>query len=75
MPYRTGVDSTNGTMPRLAEHPNIIGVKDCRADATQGIGPLRARPPGFAVLTGEDALFHTALTQGADGGIPAAPAA
>ena len=27
------------------------------------------RPPGFAVLTGEDALFYTALTQGADGGI------
>jgi len=30
---------------------------------------LRDRPHGFSVLTGEDALFYTALTQGADGGI------
>src|SRR5260221_1903743 len=30
------------------------------------------RAPGFAVLTGEDALFFSALSQGADGGILAA---
>lgn len=79
IPYRTGVNLTNETMLRLAQHPNIIGVKDCCADAAQSFDLLRARPPGFAVLTGEDALFHTALTQGADGGILAsahiAPAA
>jgi 4-hydroxy-tetrahydrodipicolinate synthase len=69
IPYRTGVDLNNETMLRLAEHPNIIGVKDCCADATQSFDLLRARPPGFSVLTGEDASFHTALTQGADGGI------
>jgi 4-hydroxy-tetrahydrodipicolinate synthase len=33
---------------------------------------LRARPPGFAVLTGEDALFYGAVAHGADGGILAA---
>jgi 4-hydroxy-tetrahydrodipicolinate synthase len=79
IPYRTGVNLGTETMLRLAEHPNIIGVKDCCADATQSFDLLRARPAGFAVLTGEDALFHTALTQGADGGILAsahiAPAA
>lgn len=79
IPYRTGVNLGNETMLRLAEHPNIIGVKDCCADAAQSFDLLRARPSGFAVLTGEDALFHTALTQGADGGILAsahiAPAA
>jgi 4-hydroxy-tetrahydrodipicolinate synthase len=69
IPYRTGVNLGTETMLRLAEHPNIVGVKDCCADATQSFDLLRARPPGFAVLTGEDALFHTALTQGADGGI------
>ena len=56
-------------MLRLAERTNIAGVKDCCADAAQSFDLLRFRPPGFAVLTGEDALFHTALTQGADGGI------
>jgi len=69
IPYRTGVNLRNDTMLRLAERGNIVGVKDCCADATQSFDLLRARPPGFAVLTGEDALFYTALTQGADGGI------
>jgi 4-hydroxy-tetrahydrodipicolinate synthase len=56
-------------MLRLAECSNIVGVKDCSADPAQSFDLIRARPPGFAVLTGEDALFYTALTQGADGGI------
>ncbi|HUJ97175.1 MAG TPA: 4-hydroxy-tetrahydrodipicolinate synthase [Stellaceae bacterium] len=72
IPYRTGVNLANETLLRLAELPAIRGVKDCCADAAQSFDLLRHRPPGFAVLTGEDALFHTALTQGADGGILAA---
>ncbi len=71
IPYRTGVNLGNETMLRLAEHPNIVGVKDCSADAAQSFDLLRDRPSSFSVLTGEDALFYTALTQGADGGIVA----
>ncbi len=69
IPYRTGVNLGNETMLRLAERGNIVGVKDCCADAAQSFDLLRDKPPGFAVLTGEDALFYTALTQGAEGGI------
>lgn len=69
IPYRTGVNLGNQTMLRLAEISNIAGVKDCSADAVQSFDLLRDRPPEFAVLTGEDGLFYTALTQGADGGI------
>jgi 4-hydroxy-tetrahydrodipicolinate synthase len=69
IPYRTGVNLGNETMLRLAECRNIVGVKDCSADPAQSFDLLRLRPPGFAVLTGEDAGFHAALTQGADGGI------
>jgi 4-hydroxy-tetrahydrodipicolinate synthase len=69
IPYRTGVNLDNETMLRLARRDNIIGVKDCCADAAQSFDLLSTRPPGFAVLTGEDALFYGALTQGADGGI------
>lgn len=69
IPYRTGVNLGNAAMLKLAERDNIVGVKDCCADAAQSFDLLRRRPPGFAVLTGEDALFHTALTQGAEGGI------
>lgn len=67
--YRTGVNLGNETMLRLAAHANIVGVKDCSADSAQSFDLLRRRPPCFAVLTGEDALFCGALTQGADGGI------
>lgn len=69
IPYRTGVNMTNETMLRLATLHNIVGVKDCCADHTQSFDLLRARPMDFTVLTGEDALFYAALTQGADGGI------
>jgi 4-hydroxy-tetrahydrodipicolinate synthase len=69
IPYRTGVNLGNEAMLRLAERPNIVGVKDCCADARQSFELLRDRPPGFSVLTGEDSLYYTALTQGADGGI------
>ena len=69
IPYRTGVNLGNETMLRLATHARIVGVKDCCADAAQSFDLLRSRPSGFAVLTGEDALFYMALTQGADGGI------
>ncbi|HXZ00074.1 MAG TPA: 4-hydroxy-tetrahydrodipicolinate synthase [Stellaceae bacterium] len=69
IPYRTGVNLGNETLLHLAGLPRIIGVKDCSADAAQSFDLLRRRPPGFAVLTGEDALFYGALAHGADGGI------
>lgn len=72
IPYRTGVNLANDTLLRLAALPNIVGVKDCCADNAQSFDLLRARPARFSVLTGEDALFYSALTQGADGGILAA---
>lgn len=72
IPYRTGVNLANETLLRLAELRNIVGVKDCCGDAAQSFDLLRMRPPGFAVLTGEDALFYTALAHGADGGVLAA---
>jgi 4-hydroxy-tetrahydrodipicolinate synthase len=69
IPYRTGVNLGNEAMLRLACHPNIAGLKDCCADRRQSIELLRQRPPDFAVLTGEDAQYRDALSDGADGGI------
>ncbi|MBK1661534.1 4-hydroxy-tetrahydrodipicolinate synthase [Paracraurococcus ruber] len=71
IPYRTGVNLGNAAMLELAARPTIVGVKDCSADMAQSLDLLRHKPPGFAVLTGEDALFHTMLAGGADGGITA----
>jgi 4-hydroxy-tetrahydrodipicolinate synthase len=72
IPYRTGVNLANDTLLRLAERDNIVGVKDCCADLAQSFALTAAKPDGFGVLTGEDAFFHAALCQGADGGILAA---
>jgi 4-hydroxy-tetrahydrodipicolinate synthase len=72
IPYRTGVNLANEVLLRLAERENIVGIKDCCADPAQSFALTAARPEGFAVLTGEDAFFHAALCQGADGGILAA---
>jgi 4-hydroxy-tetrahydrodipicolinate synthase len=71
IPYRTGVNMANDTLLRLAELPNIVGVKDCCADAAQSFDLIRTSPAGFSVMTGEDAWFYTALTLGAAGGITA----
>jgi 4-hydroxy-tetrahydrodipicolinate synthase len=69
IPYRTAVNLENATLLRLAAHPNIVGIKDCGADRAQSIDFLHHRPPGFRVLTGEDAQYYEALVDGADGAI------
>lgn len=69
IPYRTSVNITNDTMLRLAQHPNIVGLKDCSADRAQSIDLLKRRPDGFRVLNGDDAEYFNALDDGADGGI------
>ena len=69
IPYRTAVNLENATLLQLAAHPNIVGIKDCGADRAKSIDFLRRRPPGFRVLTGEDAQYFEALADGADGAI------
>jgi 4-hydroxy-tetrahydrodipicolinate synthase len=69
IPYRTSVGLANDTLLQLAEHPNIVGLKDCCADRAQTQDLLRRRPAGFGVLTGEDAQYFDALDDGVDGAI------
>jgi 4-hydroxy-tetrahydrodipicolinate synthase len=69
IPYRTGVNLGNEAMLRLAAHRNIAGLKDCCDDREQSRDLLRRRGDDFAVLTGEDARYHEALADGADGAI------
>ena len=69
IPYRTSVNLANDTLMRLAELPNVVGVKDSSGNLAQSLDLLRQRPEGFAVMTGDDALFYTMLAHGGDGGI------
>ena len=72
IPYRTGVNLGNETLFQIIENPIFAGIKDCCMNPGQSFDLLRGRRAGFAVLTGEDALYHGALAQGADGGVLAA---
>jgi len=69
IPYRTSVNLANDTLLRLAELPNIVGVKDSSGNLPQSLELLRWRPEGFAVMTGDDPFFYTMLAHGGDGGI------
>src|SRR5438132_2015981 len=67
IPGRSSVDMTNATMARLAQLPNIVGVKDATNDLAR---PLRMRVDigaGFCLLSGEDATAVAYLAQGGDG--------
>ena len=69
IPYRTAVNLSNESLIELAEVPNIVGVKDSSGVLAQSLDLLARKPAGFAVLTGEDALYFSMLAHGADGGI------
>ena len=69
IPYRTGRVIENATLRRLAELPNIVGLKDASGDIHQTVELLLNPPPNFTILCGEDAFFYTSLLHGGGGGI------
>jgi 4-hydroxy-2-oxoglutarate aldolase len=56
----------------LAQHENVIGIKDSSGNKELLTGFLEARSASFSVLVGNAQLFHHALMNGAAGGILAA---
>lgn len=69
MPANTGLDMTAETILAIAEHPNIVGLKDSGGNlAKMGEIIERARP-GFQVLAGSAGFLLPALSVGAVGGI------
>jgi 4-hydroxy-tetrahydrodipicolinate synthase len=64
---RTGVNIDNKTMLRLAEHPNVAGVKEASGNFAQVMELLRDRPEGFQVLSGDDANTVAFMALGAEG--------
>ncbi|HEX9192295.1 MAG TPA: 4-hydroxy-tetrahydrodipicolinate synthase [Burkholderiales bacterium] len=55
VPGRTVADLANETTLRLAQIPNIIGIKDATANIERGSDLLRRAPRDFAVYSGDDA--------------------
>ncbi len=67
VPGRTGVNVEVATLARLAEIPNIVGVKEASGNVTQMCEICRAVPPGFLVLSGDDALTLPLMAIGGRG--------
>ena len=67
IPGRSIVDMTVETMAKLAEIPNIVGVKDASADATRPMHTSAAIAGDFCQLSGEDATIVPFLAGGGDG--------
>ncbi len=60
VPGRTGCNVDAATLRRLAELPNVVGVKEASANMAQMCEVCRAVPDGFSVLSGDD-LFTVPL--------------
>jgi 4-hydroxy-2-oxoglutarate aldolase len=65
----TGVNLAPATAAVLAEHPNIVGIKESGSDVAQLADLVALTPPGFRVLGGSATIFFSALCAGAAGGI------
>ena len=67
VPGRTVADLANDTMLRLAQIPNIVGLKDATANIERGSDLLRQAPADFAVYSGDDATGIALMLLGGRG--------
>src|SRR2546430_15821 len=66
-----GVKIDVETVARLAEVPNVVGIKDSSGDLQNTCEYIRVVPPRFSVMMGRDTLIFHALMAGARGAVPA----
>ena len=67
IPPRSVIDMSLGTMKRLSEHSNIVGVKDATQDLVRPLATRLEIGPDFCQLSGEDATIVPYLSQGGHG--------
>jgi len=67
VPGRTVCDMHNDTVLRLAQVPNVVGIKDATANLERGSDLIRRAPKGFAIYSGDDGTTLALLLLGGDG--------
>ena len=67
VPGRTVADLQNDTVLRLAEVPNIVGIKDATANLERVSDLLRRKPADFAVYSGDDGTGLALMLMGGHG--------
>jgi len=69
VPGRTVCDMSNETAVRLAQIPNIIGIKDATGNLERGKQLIKMVPKDFAVYSGDDLTAIELILAGAKGNI------
>ena len=72
VPGRTGANIDLATLARLAEIPNIVGVKEASGNMTQMAEAINAVPESFLVFSGDDAVTLPVIALGGVGVISVA---
>ncbi len=72
VPGRVGVNLQASTCVELAQHPNIIAVKEASGNLQQIMEILRDKPADFDVLSGDDGITQPLMALGATGVISVA---
>jgi len=67
VPGRTGSNMSADTTLKLAEHPNIIGIKEASGNVEQCLAILAKKPTDFLFLSGDDMLTVPLIACGAVG--------
>jgi 4-hydroxy-2-oxoglutarate aldolase len=71
MPVATGIDLDASAVIQLAQHPNIIGIKDSGGNVAKYADIVRAVRPDFSVIAGSGGYLYPALCVGAQGAVAA----
>lgn len=69
VPGRTGVDMLPETVLRLAEIPNIVGIKEATGDMVRARTLIENTGKDFVVISGDDATAVELMLLGGDGDI------
>ncbi len=69
VPGRTAVDMHNETVLRLADIPNICGIKDATGDISRGTRLIEQLNGKIPVYSGDDATAYKLMLAGAKGNI------
>jgi 4-hydroxy-tetrahydrodipicolinate synthase len=67
VPGRTGVNIETATLARLAQIPNIVGVKEASGNISQIAEVFNAVPEDFLVFSGDDAITLPVISLGGVG--------
>jgi 4-hydroxy-tetrahydrodipicolinate synthase len=67
VPGRTVADLANDTTLRLAQIPNVVGIKDATANIERGTDLVKRAPKSFAIYSGDDASGLALMLMGGHG--------